>query len=132
MATITMPAGMYYIGDPCYVINQWDEFLMPMWSADGKRSFIWKDQKCVVFQTAYGDGVYEDRDGRSYPVDAGIIGAIPYVACDESPEAAGNVFNFKEDWLAETDGETLRFGSHVISTGDDDGCGDDHCEYCGR
>lgn len=33
------------------------------------RNFFW-------FSTAWGDGVYEDQQGGSYPVDSGTIGAI--------------------------------------------------------
>lgn len=134
MASIRMPAGEYYIGDPCYVISEWDEFLEPMWDANGESAFLWKGRECVVFSTAYGDGCYEDRDGYSYPVDAGCIGAVPVELCNgDHPSTAGNVFMFREDWDAKTDGETLRFGTHVIPTGDEeDNSDDDYCPHCGR
>jgi len=30
----------------------------------------------AVSSTAYGDGTYQDQQGRDYPVDAGLIGCI--------------------------------------------------------
>jgi hypothetical protein len=30
----------------------------------------------ALHSTAYGDGTYQDQEGRSYPVDAGLIGCI--------------------------------------------------------
>ena len=128
-----MEPGEYYIGDPCYVINEWDDFLGPLWASDYGQ-FEWKGKQCLGFSTAYGDGLYEDDEGNTYPVDAGLIGAVPVELCGrgEEPSMAGNVFVFREKWLAETDGETLRFGNHVIKTGDDDEHHGDYCEHCGR
>lgn len=131
MPSIRMPAGKYYIGDPCYVINEWDEFLSPMWDADGESAFLWKGYECVVFHTAYGDGVY-DLNGFDIGVDSGCIGALPVEACSGNADRDGVIVTFKQDWLAETDGETLRFGANVIKTGDDDEHHGDYCEHCGR
>ena len=30
----------------------------------------------ALHSTAYGDGTYQDQEGRDYPVDAGLIGCI--------------------------------------------------------
>ncbi len=129
-----MPPGEYYIGDPCYVIEEWDDFLGPLWASQYTQ-FEWKGKQCIGFSTAYGDGCYEDDEGNQYPVDAGIIGAVPIELCDRggngSPGDNGSVFTFREKWLAETDGETLRFGSYVIETGDSDERHGDYCEHCG-
>ena len=79
---IIVPAGKYYVGDPCYAFNEgWipllescDYFDRPA-AANG----------VVAFSTAYGDGVYHDGDGRRYMVDAGLIGIVPVdvAECEE-------------------------------------------------
>jgi hypothetical protein len=76
-----MPAGKYYIGDLCYVMDdvEWDEFCSI--TIDGQRvldgEFQLKDgRRFATYGTAYGDGVYYDQYGHSYSVDAGLIGCI--------------------------------------------------------
>jgi hypothetical protein len=59
--------------------NEWDEFcnkafatkrnLFNVVTLDNKTSVLFHD-------TAYGDGVYYDKDDNEYQVDAGLIGAI--------------------------------------------------------
>jgi len=72
----------FWVGDPCYVLGDvWGEvidLLFPGYAENaiyGEHTL--KDgRKFVTFSTAYGDGLYYDQFGRSYPVDAGMIGAI--------------------------------------------------------
>ena len=78
---MSMPAGKYYIGDLCYVMDdvEWDEFCSI--TIDGQRvldgEFQLKDgRRFATYGTAYGDGVYYDQYGHSYSVDAGLIGCI--------------------------------------------------------
>ena len=78
---MSMPAGKYYIGDLCYVMNdaEWEEFCNI--TIDGNNvidgEFQLKDGRCfATYGTAYGDGVYHDQYGHSYSVDAGLIGCI--------------------------------------------------------
>ena len=81
---VILPAGKYIIGDPCYTIpdEEWDKVL--------DQSGFFNDQcwamfrapngeqaPVVAFSTAWGDGTYDDGAGRSYGVDAGLIGIIP-------------------------------------------------------
>lgn len=101
---VTVPAGAYYLGDPCYVFHN-DERGSEQWSAllddsdyfgaggtpeGGPLGFVEvpvdpahpEDSALtrlpvVAFRTAYGDGGYEDREGHSYSVDAGMIGLVP-------------------------------------------------------
>jgi hypothetical protein len=76
-----MPAGKYYVGDLCYVMDdkEWEEFC----------SITIKDQRCLegefvmsdgrrfaVYGTRYGDGIYQDQHHNNYSVDAGSIGCI--------------------------------------------------------
>jgi hypothetical protein len=78
---MTMPAGVYYVGDLCYVMtdDEWDQFC----------AITIKDNECLegeftmpdgrrfaTYGTAYGDGEYKDQYGNQYGVDAGLIGCI--------------------------------------------------------
>ena len=75
-----MKAGKYYIGDLCYVMHpEWDEFCSLTINGhnvlDGE--FNLKDgRRFATFTTKWGDGTYKDEQGRSYGVDAGLIGCI--------------------------------------------------------
>lgn len=76
-----MPPGKYYIGDLCYVMTneEWREFCDI--TLDGQKvkdgEFEFKDgRRFATYSTAFGDGVYHDRYGHSYSVDAGLIGCI--------------------------------------------------------
>ena len=78
---MSMPAGKYYVGDLCYVMDdeEWDEFcsitIDGMKCIDGE--FQMKDgRRFATYGTAWGDGVYHDQYGYSYSVDAGLIGCI--------------------------------------------------------
>lgn len=97
------PAGKYYIGDLCYVINDWNAFCEMTIKGndvlDGE--FPWKDKVLYTHGTAYGDGSFNDQFGHEYCVDAGLIGVLPFEYCDrdEHNEAIlelGNVVEFKE------------------------------------
>ena len=78
---MTMPAGKYYVGDLCYVMDsdEWQQVC----------SIIIKDNQCLdgefelsdgrwfaIYGTAYCDGEYYDQYGHTYSVDAGSIGCI--------------------------------------------------------
>jgi hypothetical protein len=78
---MTMPAGKYYVGDLCYVMTdeEWEEFCGI--TIDGTKCLDGEFQlsdgrKFATYGTAYGDGTYQDEDGDSYSVDAGLIGCI--------------------------------------------------------
>lgn len=68
----------YYIGDLCYVLHDaWDE-VCSLFTFDNE---TWEYQlqdgrKFFLFNTAHGEGVYQDQHGGRYPVDSGTIGAI--------------------------------------------------------
>ncbi len=84
----------HFIGDPCYFLHTieaggatndelWVEsFCEALEKAESGEDFdghlTYMGHPIFVHSTAFGDGSYEGSDGRSYPVDAGIIGAIPF------------------------------------------------------
>jgi len=124
MAQVKMPAGKYYIGDPCYVISgsEWSEFLDPYWSVGGYGGvFDYDGLSVCVFQTKYGDGRYEASDGAMLGVDAGIIGAVPMELCKGGDLALGTIVEFHEPFECARDyNGLLRFGNVTVMTGDDD------------
>jgi hypothetical protein len=75
-----MRPGTYYVGDLCYVMHpQWKEVCNLTISGNGvlEGEFnLANGVRFAVSSTAYGDGTYFDRQGRQYPVDAGLIGCI--------------------------------------------------------
>ena len=68
----------YYVGDLCYVMHDaWDEVCGLVPFDNSEHEFELEDgRKFILFSTAYGDGTYFDREGKSYGVDSGTIGAI--------------------------------------------------------
>jgi hypothetical protein len=71
----TFPAGKYYIGDLCYVLGDttYDSVV-----CDGGEGFFTNGTHTIgFFSTAHGDGFYRGTNGKSYGVDAGIIGIVP-------------------------------------------------------
>lgn len=88
-AEFELPAGTYYVGDPCYVLKS-------VWKQVGDATNWFENmtapahinlksddsalQKFVVWagSTAYGDGCYFDNNDKKYHVDAGIIGIVSW------------------------------------------------------
>jgi hypothetical protein len=141
-----MPAGEYYVGDPCYVIpdDEWSDLLdhtlffglfaspdnmakdIYNEKANQNGIFSWKDKLLGVSSTAYGDGGYSSNVDKSFSVDAGMIGAVPLELCD--PEGLeevhkyghGHVMTFDHDFSIEYDDGTICIGEVEIYTGDRD------------
>ena len=80
---MTMPAGKYYVGDLCYVMeNEWREACDLFFAGrndhgcnDGEFNLA-DGRRFASFGTLWGDGTYYDQFGHSYSVDAGLIGCI--------------------------------------------------------
>ena len=139
--TAILPAGIYFIGDPCYLFKNdsggpgdqaWDDICRQI---DENPSYVGKlisfaDKLAFIGGTAYGDGTYNDYEGHKYGVDAGLIGCSPIEWNMESYDdlnELGHVHTFDNDvecvWTA--DG-TFVFNNVVIHTGDEgDGEQDD-------
>ena len=118
-----MRAGKYYIGDLCYVMHpEWDEFCSL--TINGHRvldgEFNLKDgRRFATFTTKWGDGTYKDEQGRSYSVDAGLIGCI--CVDDITPSELenlkdGHVVEFVQDFTTFSAGGIIRIGSVCIDT----------------
>lgn len=95
MKQINMPAGTYYVGDPCLVIKgmpgyQWIEKLWAIfYKLDHKAALLEIDGvKIFIGRTYGGDGVY---DGIT--VDTGTIAVIP--VDDILDDERFNFYDFK-------------------------------------
>lgn len=79
-STFTAPPGTYYIGDLCYVLSD-PVYETIFGGLGGYDNGLYKETRSDRFfflsNTAYGDGIYCDNEGREYTVDAGIIGICP-------------------------------------------------------
>jgi hypothetical protein len=138
-----IPAGAYYIGDPCYaftkdhqqwlrLLDQADYFEKPMVEFEGFT--------VGAFHTAHGDGTYKGVDGNGktfdFDVDAGLIGFVAAQLLEpefarglmEGTNKAGKFVFFPEPWSAASwkDGN-IRIGSTLIAT--DFGEEDDEEEF---
>lgn len=126
-----IPAGRYWVGDPCYAnedhdvwMEQHDKF---PWQGGGlpegkECNVVWAESNGDWYAsafTAYGDGVYEDEQGRSYPVDSGQIGVVPE-ECSESDKPFGmHLVEFETPFAITYLNGTITIGDIEIKTGDD-------------
>jgi len=119
-----MQPGKYYIGDLCYVMHsEWDEFcsltIVGDKVLDGE--FNLKDgRRFATFTTKWGDGNYFDQNGKSYDVDAGLIGCIRLDDIDltdpENSLVGGNIVEFVQPFSTFSAGGEIRIGSILIDT----------------
>ena len=106
---VQIPAGEYWLSDPCYVIK--DEDWIPWLEACNYREsdnlvgvIPGTDFSAVGFRTAWGDGVYPFQKEKGYSwedvaelgVDAGLIGFVP---CEYGGEASMYVTKITFDKL---------------------------------
>jgi len=127
-----MPAGLYYVGDLCYVMTdeEWDDFCSITIQGNECVSgeFTLPDgRRFATYQTMYGDGEYSDQYNNSYGVDSGSIGCIKLSDITRNVESFGHlgaVIQFNTDF--ETSGGrdekwngVIRFGHIHINTDDD-------------
>lgn len=132
---VYMEPGTYYVGDLCYVLrDSWDEFCEITIGDHGCLSggFRFKDgREFVTFMTMYGDGTYYDKEGRAYPVDAGLIGCVrvedmdvdPIEVCDD-----GQIIKFDKPFICERVDGMLYFGKVAIDLDPGD-CTDEEEDY---
>lgn len=129
---VEMPAGAYYIGDPCYVIPHgynalWAHACNTWFDGMGRRSgraLIRKGEDYfVAFDTFYGDGSYPDQNGRTYGVDSGHIGAVPMelvkrTDSEEKAKRCGHIVTFDKPFrcFVDKDKGVITLGDIVIDT----------------
>ena len=119
-----MPAGTFWVGDLCYVIDdRWDEVCSHLFSKNNAKAGgefeLEGGIKFAVYGTAWGDGCYEDNLGNQYGVDAGVIGCIKVedlYKMGESPSDLGTIHTFEKDFETGYDNGTIFFGDVRIET----------------
>jgi len=131
---MTMPAGKYYVGDLCYVMNddEWSEVCdlffpptdtgFPGRGVDGE--FTLKDgRRFASFGTAYGDGVYRSNISTDHCVDSGSIGCIRVedIRADKYDDikSLGAIVEFDQPFEVLEDQGLLVFGHVQIETADE-------------
>ena len=129
---VLVPAGRYFLGDPCYAVRgaKWHDLLnscacfsRPVGAVDGA--------EVLAFRTAWGDGTYHDNEGLQYPVDAGLIGLTPRALIEDENAVAncGRWIEFARPALcSRSDKGLLTFGILKIDTSDFDLCDDEEDE----
>lgn len=129
-ATEMMPAGTYFVGDLCYVMNdRWDEVCDKIISKQhrGDGEFVLNDSvRFASYGTRWGDGCYEDQNGCQYGVDAGIIGCISMNDVDmdirgtRASKDRGNfggwIIDFPEPFTTWSENGVIHIGHITIDT----------------
>lgn len=138
--SVIVPAGRYRLGDPCYSVAS-DLWMTWLEAADYKTEQVMAatlDGHAVIgLSTMYGDGEYPATDGRTYCVDAGMIGLVHEAVADRTDlgddDRLGSWVTFEAPVLCTRDEETgaLTFGHISIETGDGDGPDDEDDEQWG-
>jgi len=119
-----MKAGRYYVGDLCYVLHdRWDEFCSLTISGhrvlDGEFNLA-DGTRFATYTTRYGDGNYFDETGKSYDVDAGLIGCVALEDIDftdpSNSVVGGRVVEFVRDFTTFSSVGVISIGTINIDT----------------
>lgn len=116
MLEVTLPAGRYWIGDPCQVLT--DERYDQLFSEQCEPRMRTVDgQQICLSHVSNGDGFYDCEIGTA-AVDSGQIGILPYEMAEKSsnPEMSGVVIESLEPVSVRLDD-----GVHEFSYADTDG-----------
>ena len=121
---VTLQAGTYIIGDPCYFTpkDKWDELLENSSYFSDYEGFYKNDAgkkvKVVAFGTESGDGSYpNNQDSNMFDVDAALIG-ITKKAGRQIPSGCF-AYTFDLDIECFREDGTIHFGDLEIYTGED-------------
>jgi len=131
-----MTTRTYFVGDLAYVLtrDEWDTVCLYDLDPEDPEGFLepekfsWTDYQAArpfnMMRTAYGDGVYEGSDGKSYSVDSGSIGCIAVDCISDKAKLAetlekglGHLHEAEEeDFNCGNDEGLLWFGELEIQT----------------
>jgi hypothetical protein len=98
----TLPPGQYYLGDPCYVLD--DETYRSHWGRQrgyAQGCYIVNGGLFAVGSTYQGDGRYEGSNGAQYGVDSGCLALVSMSLVQDVAKAlrGGTVHTFDEPVL---------------------------------
>lgn len=115
---VIMPAGTYYIGDPCYYVPR------SLWSTLLENCSYFEDavgeingHKVLGLFTEFGDGRYKGSDGRLYDVDSGTIGLTPAALVEKKNRVKKYLITFSKDVVCTRKGGLITIGNIKIQTG---------------
>jgi hypothetical protein len=139
-----LPPGQYYIGDPCYVIEEWEQALdetryfnlfvdhtRKVYNEHALQNGVFRyihngiDYMFAVSSTMWGDGEYPVVDWRGKTlgycgVDVGMIGAIPVEMIRHhglhKHLNLGVIYEFKYPFNIRFDDGTISFSSVFVYT----------------
>ncbi len=118
-----LPAGTYWVGDPCYVFTdeEWDTVLDVTDCFEREEATI-NGHRFAATATVYGDGCYESNVGFMFGVDAGLIGAVPVeLVTMEVDENSSLKVTFDRPFRVYRDSRgTIHIGHIEIETGYED------------
>jgi hypothetical protein len=118
--THTLPAGTYYVGDLCYSVDN-DDWPIICDEIDHKGTpFEYRGKLAASSYTRYGDGGYDDSEGRFYGVDSGSIGIAPVEVLADPHHHGGQVITFKKPFDIHFENGVFKIDDFVIHTGDTD------------
>lgn len=124
---MTLPAGKYWIGDLCYILDDvWDEVCNLYFARETETDTIGGEftlsdgRKFAMYSTLFGDGTYNDQSGHAYSVDSGTLGCIA-ISADDPGNSLGRVVNFRNAFdtgYTDRDQSVIKFGHIQIDTDD--------------
>jgi hypothetical protein len=116
---IKVPAGVYYIGDPCYVFNdhtKWSKLIGDgNYYIDRMLSFI-DNSPVYAHGTFYGDSVYSSNIDIFFPVDSGLIGLVPEKLVGDFQSELGIMKEFNKDFIFKYDNGIFYIDDIIINT----------------
>lgn len=119
---LKLPAGKYYIGDPCYVFADatWDRLLIEHEDDLNTGEIVtFENHQLWAHRTAHGDGTYKDQNENEFGVDGGQLGAVPIELIDDpSGEEYGTIIDAPHGLQVEFSNGTFWIGPIVIITDD--------------
>lgn len=135
---VTIPAGRYVIGDPCYSVpdERWMEWLEAADYTEVGRGVLYAEidgHHIVGVITAHGDGQYYSSEGHSLGVDAGVIGLVPESFAENNTSSELDVVEFTAPVTCRYADGVIHLGHIEIDTDPDDDWGydeDDDEEDC--
>ena len=131
-----LPAGKYYVGDPCYFTpnDLWISYLDAgtdgdvIYDVDGKTITLDDGRLVAAHGTAHGDGNYKGSNGEYYFVDAGLLGAVQLLPGEQIERSdLGTVVEFAEPFTVSYEDGTVFVGSISIDTDPEQ----HSCSHCG-
>jgi len=127
---INIPAGRYFVGDPCYAVKDvgtvWQRWVNATYKEREVIAAGTIDNHLVIgLSTQYGDGEYTDQKGRVYGVDSGMIGVVDVELLkaqglkETDIDDLGSFVTFSENTrLTRTEDGDILIGNLSIPTGD--------------